>query len=75
MIESRSYVAICRGCGHVVAAISDSGDNPKRLAKEVGLWLSDNLIVERWTDDQVREAGWTCACRGAQAALPGFERR
>lgn len=75
MNESMSYVAICRGCGRVVAAISDTADTPKRLAKEVGLWLSDNLIVERWTADQVREAGWTCRCRGTQAALPGFERR
>lgn len=61
-----AYIGICK-CGQVICAIVDNPGRAKTVANEVARWIRAGLIVERATNDYVREHWSQCRCERAEA--------
>ena len=61
--ESITYIARKPDCGCICGALSYyQGQGNKWAAKKIAKWIAVGLIVERGTDEQVRQGweGWNC---------------
>lgn len=69
--QNMTYVARCKECGRMVAAMSDNPDMLRELADTVRDWIKAGLTVDRVSVEDVREGFAFCICRG-NPRLPGM---
>lgn len=59
--DGMSYASYCPDCGRMVAAIVDSPDRKRDVAKHVAQSMREGCRVERIPCQAVREGAWGCS--------------
>lgn len=69
--QAMSYVAKCRACDRLVAAVVDDPEHPERAQQEVARWARSKTVyvIERVTVEAVRTLPWRCRCGDWQCGM------
>lgn len=71
MSEMMCYVAKCKGCGAVLAAVLDYEPLVSECAKDIARWIRDGLVVEH-VPSSAAKAFSECSCKKEPPQQPGL---